>query len=187
MKKSLTIAIIILTSMAANAQYVWSANTFYLIPPTNGCNGVWAIYNPYGCSTYTWTGCPVCFQPDHIHGDTLFVKLCCIPCTITGTTMNGDACMQATCGLATGIAEYNNIEKLDITWQDHYTFTMQNIQDAFDRVIIVSITGQIIKEWPKLNGNETITFNTNNLANGLYIINTFKNGAIVNMKKIIKD
>lgn len=187
MKKSLTIAIIILTSMTANAQYTYSPNTYYLIPPTNGCNGVWAIEYTVQCQTLNWTGCPSCFQNDHVQGDTLFLKLCCIPCTITGTTMNGDVCLQATCGLLSGITEYHNTHELDIAWQDHYSFTLKNTQDAFDRVLIISITGQVIKEWTKLNRNENITFNTNNLANGLYVINTFKNGRIANSQKIIKD
>ena len=192
MKKILTIAIIILTSMIAQAQYTYTPNTYYLIPPTNGCNGVWALKDTIACQTISianLSSCSqgLCAQVDHSNGDTLFFKLCCIPCQITGTSGNGNICMQATCGLAAGINEFNTTKELEISWQDHYTFTLKNTQDTFDRVLIISITGQVIKEWTKLNRNENITFNTNNLANGLYVINTFKNGGMVSVKKLIKD
>jgi hypothetical protein len=188
MKKILTIAIIILTSMIAQAQYSYTPNTYYLIPPTNGCNGLWALQDTcHYYPTYTWTG--GCGQPQtwHMNGDTLFVPLCSFPCSITGTTQSANICLHATCSQTTGITEYNNTKELDITWQDHYTFILKNTQDDFDKVAVVSMTGQVIIEMKSLNRNENITFNTNNWANGLYIIKTFKNGGMVSVKKLIKD
>lgn len=185
MKKILTIVTLLLTTITANAQFTFTTNTYYLIPPTSGCNGVWAVFNDPGCLLYS-TAPGQCAQFDHVVGDTLFLKLCSFPCQFVASSQgSGDVCFQTTCSSTTGIAEYYNTKELDITWQDLYTFTLQNRQGAFDRVEIISITGQVIIE--KTSLNEDITINTSNLANGLYVIKAFKNGGIVNTKKIIKD
>lgn len=187
MKKYLTIVMIVLTSVTANAQYVYSANTFYLIPPTNGCNGVWAIKDSLNCPTFSIIPFS-CAQFDHINGDTMFLQLCSIPCEFYSSS-NGNQCLQATCAPdgTTGITEYYRSKELDIKWQDNYTFTLKNTQDEFDRISVISITGQTVIERTNLTGNENIIFNTHGLANGLYIIEAFKNGEIMNMKKIIKN
>ncbi len=185
MKNILTIAILLVTSITANAQYTYSPNTYYLIPPTNGCNGVWAIKDTVACSLFIMDPC---WQFDHINGDTMFLQLCYIPCSFYATANNGYPCVQAICEpISTSITEYYKTKELEIIWQDNNTFILKNAFEIFDKVSIISVTGQVILERTNKNEKEDITFNINNLPDGLYVIMAFKNGGIVNTKKIIKN
>lgn len=86
MKILFTLLLAVTAGVALRAQTVLT--TYYVIPPTSGCNGVWAL-GPVssGCfsigSAYTFTpvGCAP-FNSNTISGDTLFIPLCSVPCSL---------------------------------------------------------------------------------------------------------
>jgi hypothetical protein len=167
------------------AQFTYSPNTYYLIAPTSGCNGVWAIKDTIACSVYA---VDPCWQFDYFNGDTLFLKLCSIPCSIFATTSGGDPCLQAICDTtaSTGINNYIDPTSIEITWIDNNIFTLKNTRKNFDKASIISMTGQIMKEWSNITEKEVITFDMNNLRSGLYILQISRKAEIVNTRKIMK-
>lgn len=76
-----------LLSISLYGQYYYSPNTYYVTPPTSGCNGVWAVdgsvLSSGTCSPpYTYTISPAgCANYDYNNGDTLFFDLCSFPCS----------------------------------------------------------------------------------------------------------
>ncbi len=85
---------ITLLSTALYGQYYYTPNTYYVIPPTNGCDGVWAvndsILSTTTCSpSYLITIIPTgCASYSHYNGDTLFLNLCSIPCSYSMTSFS---------------------------------------------------------------------------------------------------
>ncbi|MBP6391095.1 MAG: T9SS type A sorting domain-containing protein [Flavobacteriales bacterium] len=84
--------------------------TYYTIPPTNGCDGLWAFgpasamydtcpapymyaLDPSGCAESPW-GWP----PFWVSGDTAYSNLCSTPCDFQVWSGNG-LCQQLICGL----------------------------------------------------------------------------------------
>jgi hypothetical protein len=66
--------------------------TYYVIPPTGGCNGLWAFgswsgmfdgctgpymyaFDPFSCVDMSWG-----YPPFQYSGDTVFAQLCSLPC-----------------------------------------------------------------------------------------------------------
>lgn len=98
MKKCFLLFAILIISARISSQTI-TATTWYVIPPTSGCNGIWAIdasawpcftsgcsyaaASPWGCLTTTF---PVC---DSIVADTLYLPLCSLPCNIAASCSPG--------------------------------------------------------------------------------------------------
>lgn len=94
MKIFLFSTLITLLSSALFGQYYYTPNTYYVIPPNNGCDGVWvvndSILSTGFCSppymlTITPTGCA---SYSHNIGDSLFLNLCSIPCSYSMTSFS---------------------------------------------------------------------------------------------------
>ncbi len=92
-----------------NAQVTWP--TYYVIPPSTGCDGTWAIntsstLGSCGMTPYTYiyspSGCGT--SGASFSGDTLFIPLCAVPCNLTIVNASGQTCSCST-GSATGINE----------------------------------------------------------------------------------
>lgn len=94
----ITIVIFAFVSSFLKSQVVtYSPPTYYVIPPTNGCNGIWAIQTP-SINCYQYTVYPyACSEIDHVNGDTLFLSLCSIPCNFE--TAGDAACPQLICSI----------------------------------------------------------------------------------------
>jgi hypothetical protein len=101
--------IFLLRQNVASSQIIYSANTYYVIPPTSGCDGVWAIEDPslscYGPFVY-WYDPNTCWTFSHNDGDTLFLNLCSLPCNFaaagldssqTGSCINVYTCQYNVC------------------------------------------------------------------------------------------
>ena len=82
------------------------SNTYYVIPPTNGCDGLGAFgpasaLYPVGCSApYLYdvipSGCAVSpwgWPPFWVSNDTVYTNLCSTPCSITMWDSNGVPCV----------------------------------------------------------------------------------------------
>ena len=92
------IFVFFLMPLVAFSQYVYTPNTVYIIPPTSGCNGEWAVIdsafssglcNNPTYSTYPWG----CATVNHRNGDTLFLDLCAIPCEFIEASAGGSICL----------------------------------------------------------------------------------------------
>lgn len=85
MKTFFTLLLAVMAGMTLRAQT--TLTTYYIIPPTNGCNGVWAL-GPIssGCfsmgSTYTFNPSGCAQLNATTSGDTLFYPLCSVPCSL---------------------------------------------------------------------------------------------------------
>lgn len=80
-----------------------SLTTYYMVPPTSGCNGLWAfgpvsaiwqapcsapylyVVEPFGCAEGAGIG-----QPFWTSGDTAYSNLCSVPCGITIYDSSGE-------------------------------------------------------------------------------------------------
>lgn len=111
MKKTTLIFILALAAfLKTNAQVTWP--TYYVTPPTTGCDGEWAIntsstFGSCGTTPYTYSFTPFgCANSGGLvfSGDTLFVPLCSVPCNMVLSNSSGQTCSSST-GTATGIME----------------------------------------------------------------------------------
>lgn len=111
MKKITLILVFALCAfLKINAQVTWP--TYYVTPPTAGCNGEWAIntsstFGSCGTTPYTYSFTPIsCASTGGLtfSGDTLFVPLCSVPCNMVLMNSSGQTCSSST-GTATGIME----------------------------------------------------------------------------------
>ena len=110
MKKWLLCSVFLVSIMtASNAQITWP--TYFVNPPSSGCDGLWAIntsatFGACGSTPYTYNFTPIgCNStPVVFSGDTLFVPLCAVPCNMVLTNSSGQTCSSST-GPATGISE----------------------------------------------------------------------------------
>ena len=188
MKKNIILfAFITLAIIKGYAQYTFSANTYYLIPPTSGCNGIWAIKDTLNCPTFSVSPFD-CAQFSHINGDTIFLQLCAIPCEFY-TSGNGNTCLQAVCALdnSTIVNDYIELNELFLSFQDPNTFLLKNTHKTFDKISITTIHGQSISEHLSRNQSEDIIFNTENWPKGFYLLIATKNEKVVLTEKIIKN
>lgn len=118
--------ILLCGTFTGNAQV--SLTTYYIVPPTSGCNGLWAYgpasdlfgsgqctgpytYNtdPFGCAESPSSGA---FPPFWISGDTIYSNLCSLPCTfeLTGAE-SPEPCVycQVTIFMGAGIMEVRGV------------------------------------------------------------------------------
>lgn len=94
-----------------NASAQTTLTTYYVIPPTNGCDGIWAfgpysslwnscsgpymwLFDPVGCVDGSQWGQPV---PLNVVGDTIIMDLCSQPCDFLFYSDTG-LCMVCFCG-----------------------------------------------------------------------------------------
>lgn len=101
MKIHFAILGLVLMQSPMSAQTVLT--TYYMLPPTNGCDGLWAfgpasavwqapctapflyVVEPIGCAEGAGIG-----QPFWISGDTVYSNLCSMPCGITIYDASGE-------------------------------------------------------------------------------------------------
>ena len=93
--------------------------TYYVIPPTNGCDGIWA-FGPYstmwadrGSAPYQWLFNPAsCVDPQgfnvplNVVNDTILMALCSQPCDFELYSVDIGLCNTLICGIGpTGVVE----------------------------------------------------------------------------------
>lgn len=159
-------------------------NTYYVIPPTSGCNGVWAMQNfhlycqgvvnagidPWECTDIT---------SGTIVGDTLFLELCSLPCQMHITTDSGMVCICGTF-LQNEISVNTLNEKIQLMsynyeWNIKADLNTSSTVEIFDLVGKKVFEGNFLKE---------IFVSKNNFQAGVYVIkvsngNTFKQFKVV--------
>lgn len=98
MKKHLLIAALVLLTIPAHLSAQTAITTWYIIPPTNGCNGVWALdasaFAACSVGPFVATQNPNgCVGPGQTQiADTVYWSLCAFPCDVTITDSNGGVC-----------------------------------------------------------------------------------------------
>jgi hypothetical protein len=109
MRATLIGGLIALCSCGLSAQ---DFATVYVTPPTNGCNGVWAVQamSVYCTSTspYTFAMEPIgCLQLDGWGQEmgNFLIPLCALPCSMTVTTGDGVTCSGSTSDAPIGMDE----------------------------------------------------------------------------------
>ena len=167
---------LIITS-AASSQTI-TATTFYVIPPTAGCNGIWAIdasawpcgtlgcaYSagyPMGCLTTIFPAC------DSIVADTLYLKLCSLPCNIVASCSSG---LAVICGtplpITTSITNQQSQPEIKTAFSDEKILFIENLNS--DEVIeLYDMTGRKIVSKRSSGTSENIDLNI--LSKQIYII-----------------
>ncbi|MGL5892230.1 MAG: hypothetical protein ACRC3B_20215, partial [Bacteroidia bacterium] len=104
--KQLVLFLLLALSVKLSSQTVLT--TYYIIPPVNGCDGVWAIdpdsllCNPPVFYSYSPSGCGqnVSYSANL---DTLYIQLCSLPCDFLIIDSNIDPCGSASTGTVTTI------------------------------------------------------------------------------------
>ncbi len=163
----LTGIICFLAITLAKGQIVYSPNTYYLIPPTAPCNGVWAIQDSLHCPAHI---IDPCFQFDHYSGDTLFLKLCSLPCNYV-SAQAGNICVVATCSLSANSITENEDNKDEIKIFANPASEVLNIKitglNNTDNAIIevIDLQGKSI-----IRRNYTQEIDIRNLNSGMYIL-----------------
>ncbi len=106
--RSIAFASITAITSLAQAQFA----TVYVTPPTNGCNGVWAVQatSVYCTSTspYTFVEQPSgCLQLNNWGQEqgNFLIPLCAMPCSLTVTTGDGVTCSGSTSDAPIGMDE----------------------------------------------------------------------------------
>lgn len=185
MKKLLLLLLLSASSMLHSQ----TITTYYVIPPTSGCNGVWAIDAlQLGCGQlYTFAPTACALFPPTIVADTAFLQLCSIPCSLSVVGPNG-LCGICGTGLSTGLEQtvspvfttYPN----PATAQSGYTIiTTRPAQEV--KAEIISLAGQVALTHTQAAPDGKAVFDTSTLAAGTYIVKITVDGAAPVLQKLV--
>jgi hypothetical protein len=171
-----------------------TSNVFYVIPPTSGCNGIWAVDHTLfpGCSDPT-VSFSTCW--DHsagfgtVQGDTLFIALCSIPCEIVAFCTGGSMAI-----IRTGTPNYVSVELNNNSNHDFYKILTGNYYSKTNDIIKVNVQNQseicLTNTQGKIinciNGLGIIEINLHDLSSGLYFISIISE-KLKHVEKIIKE
>ncbi|MCU0434876.1 MAG: T9SS type A sorting domain-containing protein [Bacteroidia bacterium] len=181
--------LLFLSFLSCSFLHSQTITTYYVIPPTSGCNGVWAIdaiqlacgqqylFTPSGCANFSPT----------VVADTAYFQLCSIPCSLTVIGLNG---ICGICGtpLTTGQHEvpsavfttYPN----PATAQSGYTIvTSQPAQEV--KTEIISLAGQTVATHTQPAPTGKVVLDTSQLATGTYIVRISVDNAPPVLQKMV--
>lgn len=193
MKKLLLTSAMLLLSLCLELSAQTPITTWYIIPPTSGCNGVWAIdYSQAGCgSTYLFNpSFPVaCGSFTGSVADTMFIQLCSMPCDLTVVDMNGNICGFCGTGTSTGVGTLS---------QEHIITTYPNpatsaggwnvwIDEPGSAVTvnIYNAFGQLVSTQSSANAEQVFHVDASDLPAGTYFTEIMVNGATPYRQKLI--
>ena len=189
MKKLLSLLILsILVTAKIQAQIVYSPNTYYLIPPTLGCNGIWAVQYPQNCIASNSIISPFgCATINHFNGDTLFFDLCSIPCEYLVVNDSGTVCMnclvfQQTTNVNESPATVENVTVYPNPFNNKIEVTNEN--NLHSEIILFEITSRKILQQKFAN---SVSLNTEQLAKGLYLYEVRNKNGVIKQGKLVKD
>ena len=173
MKKFLVILIALFFATKIYSQTI-TVTTWYVVPPTSGCNGIWAIDattwpcftggctymfpTPFGCTPSV----PTC---DSIVADTLYIPLCSLPCYIAASCGPVALVCSILPPVTTSINQTNQQEIKTIF--SNNTLSIENlISDDF--IEIYDVPGRLIISKKSSGTNEEIDFSL--LSRQVYIL-----------------
>ena len=175
-----------------------TANTWYVIAPTSGCNGIWAIditnwpcgmgcsyamANPIGCLTSYFPNC------DSIVADTLFLKLCSVPCNLAATCDTiSEICGTGTPVTTTGISSLNQpsgIKLFPNPSEGELTLQYDTLSSAPGMLRIYDITGRLVGSISVPEGTGSMRISTSQLQRGIYQCELIVGQRIAHTEKLI--
>ena len=189
MKKLQSLLILsILVTAKIHAQIGYSPNTYYLIPPTSGCNGIWAVQYPPSCIATISIISPFgCASINHLNGDTLFFDLCSIPCEYLVVNDSGTVCMnclvfQQTTSVIETPESVENVTVYPNPFNDKIEVANEN--NIQSEIILFDITSRKILQQKFTNA---VSINTSQLAKGLYLYEVRDKNGLYKKGRVVKD
>jgi Secretion system C-terminal sorting domain len=180
----------LLSSFQMKAQS--TITTYYIIPPSNGCNGVWAVSNNMflPCSGGTYSMMPIgCVQfTGSVSGDTAYWALCNFPCDVVFLDPNGGVCI---CGTGNVTGTENDAQQAIITTYPNPANTTDGWNIWFHQpgntvtVQILNALGQTVAVQSQQSADQVYHIDTGNLSPGTYFVSVTINGFTTNEKLVI--
>jgi hypothetical protein len=191
MKKILQLLMLCVIPFGIKAQT--TLTTYYIIPPTSGCNGVWAVNaaSPGWCGPgTTWIFSPImCGQMGPTVGDTLYIQLCSIPCNVAFSDFNGPCAICGT-GTTTGtnspasnpeiITTYPNPSSTGEGWNLMLNSTGKNLQ-----IKIYNSCGQLVMQQEEKSAPGILHIDTGTLSTGTYTVEVVVDQSSVLHEKMV--
>jgi hypothetical protein len=193
MKKTLLSAALLFILFCTKISAQTTVPTWYVIPPTNGCNGVWAVDASVfgGCgsvSTYIMSP-PGCVQmTNNTVADTTYWVLCSFPCNLTMMGPSGIACICGT-GTMTGleptsseyiVTAYPNPTSSDNGWNILLDGPGHSVE-----VNIYNSVGQLVSTQSTQNADQIFRISTTLFNPGTYFTETVVDGAPAYRQRLI--
>ena len=168
--------------------------TYYVIPPTSGCNGVWAIDYPtfLGCSAVTYMWNPIncgTMTGATFNGDTMYIPLCAVPCALTMIDMNGNTCICST-GTPTSI-EPKELLKTRVSLFPNILTNAHELTVALDANYkllsfrIYNGAGQTVFAQELSAPNQSVVLKPGELATGNYVLIVSDNSTWTELLKFV--
>ncbi len=192
MTKTLLSAVILLLLFCAKINAQTTITTWYVIPPTSGCNGVWAvdavaagcgsgpfqyIMNPMGC--VQMSGPTV--------ADTTYWTLCAFPCNLTIVNSQGLMCICGT-GTQTGIEQ--SAEHITTTYPNPANTTsgwniLLHQPGETVTVNIYNSLGQVVLSEDHSQSEQIVHVDLSSLVAGTYTAQVAVNGAVAYTQQLV--
>ena len=177
MKRFLVFFMLVI-SVRAYTQYTYSPNTIYMIAPTSGCNGEWAVldtmYSLGYCQLPSYSINPFfCATINHRNGDTLFFDLCSIPCDVITMSDSGNVCLTCSVDFATNIIKERIVTKIKIypnpvnQWLT-ISVIKKSILDKV-KIEVFDLAGKLVFSDNQLLKDEFLQVNVSSIMNGVYL------------------
>lgn len=192
MKKTLLSAVFLLALFCAKINAQTTITTWYIIPPTSGCNGVWAVDAvAAGCGSgpfqYNMSppGCVQMTGPTVV--DTTYWALCSFPCNLTIVNSQGLTCICGT-GTQTGIEEssqsivttYPNPANTTSGWNVWLQQPGENVT-----VNIYNSLGQLVLTEQNSGAEQIVHLDLSSLVAGTYTAQISVNDAVSYNQQLI--
>lgn len=193
MKKTLLSAVILLLLLGAKISAQTTVTTWYIIPPTSGCNGVWAVdaitYGP--CSigaSYNMNpmGCVQLGGPTV--ADTTYLPLCAFPCDLTFVNSQGGTCICSTGQIMD--APQHSTERILTTYPNPTTTTSGwnvLLHQAGENVTvnIFNSLGQLVVSENHERADQIVHIDISALVAGTYTAQVSVNGAVTYNQQLV--
>ncbi len=176
--KGLLVLFMLVISVRAYSQYTYSPNTIYMIPPSSGCNGEWAVLD----TMYSFGYCPLpsysinpfsCATINHRNGDTLFFDLCSIPCNVTTMSDSGNVCLTCSVDIATNVVNEKIFTQIKIypnpvnEWLTVSVFKKSVLGEV--KIEVFDLAGKLVFSDNQLLKDEFLQVNVSSIMNGVYL------------------
>lgn len=192
-KPLLTLAVLFslaLTQLTAQT----TINTWYVIPPTSGCNGTWAIdasqFASCGSGPFQYNMNPMgCVQmTPNVVADTLFWQLCAFPCDLLVVDMMGNTCTCST-GTITDVAEQSS-QHITTTYPNPATtqsgWNILLHQPGSDVTVrIFNPLGQVVVTLQNSTAEQIVHVDISTLAPGTYTAQVSVNSAAPYQQQLV--
>lgn len=176
MKRFLVFFMLVI-SVRAYTQYTYSPNTIYMIAPTSGCNGEWAVldtmYSSGYCQLPSYSINPFsCATINHRNGDTLFFDLCSVPCDVITMGDSGNVCLTCSVDIATNVVKEKIFTQIKIypNPANHWlTVAIEKNIISKVKTEVFDLAGKLLLSDNYLLQDGLLQINVSSIMNGVYL------------------